>query len=262
MNFKLTGNAEIDQQHAILDALIDRIEFVCERLTEEPDPSCETCNAGRLGACRSALAGLGDEIISFLVGHATYEERLMELLPNIMRCQSHISGHKEAHADISDRLREVATRVGQEAPRAIGTQLHRIAKDWMGSHASQYDAPLAQQIEGLGPAEIEFDKELVAILDELVFHHRPTGLVPLHRRRHASEARRVEVRLRLETLTSKQRDVSRLAVKGLVNKEIAKQLGITINTVKTHRAEIFRKMNVCSLLDLVRAMEIVELNDF
>lgn len=253
MKFKLTGNAEIDQQHAVLDALVDRLERVCERLTVETNPSCQACNAGRHRNCSGSLSRLSDEILAFLVGHATYEERLMELLPDIARCQVHISGHKDAHADISDRLREVAARIGLEAPRLLGTQLHRIAKDWMGSHASQYDVQLAQQIEGIGPAEIEFDSELVAILDELVFHNRPTAPPPLAH----SNTRRTEVRRRFETLTAKQREVCRLAVLGVANKEIAKQLGITINTIKTHRAEVFRKMGVSSLLDLIRTMEIV-----
>ncbi|MDD5248031.1 MAG: LuxR C-terminal-related transcriptional regulator [Rhodocyclaceae bacterium] len=254
MKFKLTGNAEIDQQHAVLDALIDRLELVCERLADEPKPSCQACNAGRRRNCNGSLSRLNDEILSFLVGHVTYEERLMELLPDIVRCQVHIRGHKEAHAEISDRLREVAAHLGREAPWLLGMQLHRIAKDWMGSHASLYDVELAQQIEGIGPAEIEFDSELVAILDELVFHNRPTRTTPLVR----SNARRAELQRRLATLTAKQREVCRLAVSGMANKEIAKQLGITINTIKTHRAEIFRKMDVSSLLDLIRAMDIAE----
>lgn len=48
-----------------------------------------------------------------------------------------------------------------------------------------------------------------------------------------------------------------LVAKGLANKTIADQLGTTINTVKTHRAEIYRKLDVRSLLDLVLVMEIV-----
>lgn len=257
MKFKLTGNAEIDQQHAVLDGLIDRLEFVCERLADEPNPSCQACNAARRRDCNASLSRLNDEILSFLVGHATYEERLMELLPDIVRCQVHISGHKDAHADISERLRDVAGRVGREPPRLLGTQLHHIAKDWMGSHAVQYDDPLAQQMEGIGSAEIEFDSELVAILDELVFHNRPVAAAP----RTGSVAQRAEVRRCLETLTAKQREVCRLAVVGMANREIGVQLGITINTIKTHRAEIFRKMNVNSLLDLVRAIELVGLKE-
>ena len=41
-------------------------------------------------------------------------------------------------------------------------------------------------------------------------------------------------------------------VDGMMNKKIAEKLGASVNTIKTHRAEIFRKMAATSLLDLVR----------
>ncbi|MBF0340841.1 MAG: response regulator [Magnetococcales bacterium] len=64
-----------------------------------------------------------------------------------------------------------------------------------------------------------------------------------------------EIRVRFDRLTPKQREVCLLMVGGTMNKNIADQLGMSINTVKTHRNEIFRKMGASSLLELVRQID-------
>ncbi len=48
---------------------------------------------------------------------------------------------------------------------------------------------------------------------------------------------------------------------GLMNKQIADRLGASINTVKTHRTEIFRKMGAHSLLELARMMDVLREED-
>ena len=55
------------------------------------------------------------------------------------------------------------------------------------------------------------------------------------------------------TLTPREREVMALVVSGLLNKQIALQLGISEITVKAHRGQVMRKMQVDSLADLVRA---------
>ncbi|MBF0181542.1 MAG: response regulator [Magnetococcales bacterium] len=60
---------------------------------------------------------------------------------------------------------------------------------------------------------------------------------------------------RFNNLTPKQREVCLLMVGGVMNKNIADQLGMSINTVKTHRNEIFRRMGAGSLLELVRQLD-------
>jgi len=68
---------------------------------------------------------------------------------------------------------------------------------------------------------------------------------------------RGDIRARLELLTPRQREVCELMAVGLMNKQIADRLGASINTIKTHRTDIFRKMGVRSLLDLVRMMDLI-----
>ena len=64
-----------------------------------------------------------------------------------------------------------------------------------------------------------------------------------------------ELRGRSDALTSRERDVFRRVVRGLLNKQIAAELGITETTIKQHRAQVMRKMRAGSLADLVRMAE-------
>jgi DNA-binding NarL/FixJ family response regulator len=59
---------------------------------------------------------------------------------------------------------------------------------------------------------------------------------------------------RLQSLTQRQMQVCELVVEGLTNKDIAERLGITVHTVKVHRAEVMRQMSVDSVAELVRAV--------
>lgn len=60
---------------------------------------------------------------------------------------------------------------------------------------------------------------------------------------------------RLKALTPRERDVMRLVVRGLLNKQIAFELGTVEKTVKVHRARVMEKMEVQSLAELVRVAE-------
>ena len=68
-------------------------------------------------------------------------------------------------------------------------------------------------------------------------------------------ARLVELRRRLKTLTAREREVMQQVIAGLLNKQIAAQLGASERTIKIHRANVMRKMGADSLPDLVRMAE-------
>jgi FixJ family two-component response regulator len=70
-------------------------------------------------------------------------------------------------------------------------------------------------------------------------HHRQLGEV-------------VESRARLANLTPREFEVLQLVIAGLLNKQIAAELGITLRTIKTHRARVMQKMGVVSVAELVR----------
>jgi RNA polymerase sigma factor (sigma-70 family) len=63
------------------------------------------------------------------------------------------------------------------------------------------------------------------------------------------------LRTRLETLTPRERAVMSLVAAGKLNKEIAAELGTSERTVKAHRAQAMRKLQVTSLAELVRVAE-------
>lgn len=64
-----------------------------------------------------------------------------------------------------------------------------------------------------------------------------------------------DVEARLANLTSREREVFDGVVSGLLNKQIAGQLGISLKTVKLHRSRMMRKIGVRSVADLVRLAE-------
>lgn len=64
-----------------------------------------------------------------------------------------------------------------------------------------------------------------------------------------------ELQRRAETLTPREREVMVLVVRGLLNKQVAAELGTVEKTIKVHRARVLQKMGVESLAELVRAAE-------
>src|SRR6188768_4374208 len=66
-----------------------------------------------------------------------------------------------------------------------------------------------------------------------------------------------ELRTVFETLTTRERDVFALVASGLMNKQIAAEIGLAEITVKIHRGHLMRKMGARSLADLVRMAEML-----
>jgi RNA polymerase sigma factor (sigma-70 family) len=73
--------------------------------------------------------------------------------------------------------------------------------------------------------------------------------------RREEEKEVADLQERFDSLTPREQEVISLAVSGMLNKQIAGQLGTAENTVKVHRSRAMEKMNAQSFADLVRMIE-------
>jgi RNA polymerase sigma factor (sigma-70 family) len=90
------------------------------------------------------------------------------------------------------------------------------------------------------------DQELLDAIQAALQRHR----IELEKRAEQSALQSL-----YESLTPREREVFPLVTSGLLNKQIAAELGTSEKTVKIHRAQVMRKMKAASLADLVRVAD-------
>ncbi len=76
--------------------------------------------------------------------------------------------------------------------------------------------------------------------------------IKLHSHLRIEQSEINDIRKRIQSLTSREHEILVLVIAGMLNKQIAYDLKLSENTVKTHRARLMRKMEVKSLAELVR----------
>jgi FixJ family two-component response regulator len=137
-------------------------------------------------------------------------------------------------------------------PGASGLDLQRILNRtgtdlpiiFVTAHA---DVPLTVRAMKAGALEVltkPFDDQ--ALLDA-VYQALEQERVRSHDREELNRLRE-----RFDTLTGREREVMALVVTGLLNKQIAGELGTAEKTIKVHRAQVMHKMGADSLAELVR----------
>jgi RNA polymerase sigma factor (sigma-70 family) len=92
-------------------------------------------------------------------------------------------------------------------------------------------------------------------IDDQVLLDAVQRAIDQDRQARAEQAGRQELERRLESLTPREREVFSLVVSGLLNKQVAAELGTSEKTIKVHRARVMQKMEADSLADLVRMGE-------
>jgi FixJ family two-component response regulator len=84
-----------------------------------------------------------------------------------------------------------------------------------------------------------------------------TAAIERDRKRRQGEKIVLNARALFEILTPREREILALVAAGLMNKQIAAEIGIAEITVKIHRGHIMKKMGTRSLADLVRIAEML-----
>ncbi len=258
MTLHLTGHAEIDQQHELLDSLAEQLADFCPQGVRQSEAGCAGCTAIQLKHCRAALASLTKDFVAALAGHTEYEEKMMQLLPDAASCQEHIRAHKAAHLGITRQMDKLAIRIRHDNPRDVSRRLFHVVGNWLYDHSIAFDTRLVSLGE-TGERPINLDDELTSMLDQHVFINRPTRTRTSSRGESALQKKQHALSARFQSLTPAQCKVFWLVVSGQTNREISASLGVTVNTIKTHRTAIFQKMNVKSVLELAKLADSLRL---
>jgi FixJ family two-component response regulator len=74
---------------------------------------------------------------------------------------------------------------------------------------------------------------------------------------HESEQSAAQLRARFEALTPREQEVMAWVTGGLLNKQVAAEIGVTEITVKVHRGKLTRKMGARSLAELVKMADML-----
>ena len=78
--------------------------------------------------------------------------------------------------------------------------------------------------------------------------------------RRGSEETTSHMQAPFETLTPREREVMALVTAGMMNKQVAAEIGVTEITVKVHRGNVMRKMGAKSFAELVRMADVLGLD--
>jgi RNA polymerase sigma factor (sigma-70 family) len=133
---------------------------------------------------------------------------------------------------------------GLDLQKTLAQAVHRIPVVFITAHG---DVPMS--VRAMKAGAIDFLIKPFAGRDLLDAIRRA---LDKDTRDLGKEARARTLHARVETLTPRERQVFALVVTGMLNKQIAAQLGIVEKTVKVHRARVMDKMRAGSVAELVR----------
>lgn len=133
---------------------------------------------------------------------------------------------------------------GLQLQEALNRKGYPIAIIFMTGHG---DVPTT--VRAMKAGAVDFLQKPFAGHELLDAIRRAVGLT---RDALAKQAEAAEIQRRYDTLTPRERQVFSLVVTGLLNKQVAGELGAAEKTIKIHRGRVMAKMQAPSLADLVR----------
>jgi FixJ family two-component response regulator len=136
---------------------------------------------------------------------------------------------------------------GPELQVALARAEHYIPIVFLSAHG---DVPMTAQAMKHGA--VDFLTKPVDRDDLLQALGRAIGQDADARARRAEEG---SVQDRIKTLTAREHEIMTYVITGMLNKQIAAELGISLETVKVHRGHVMRKLGVVSVVQLVHLCE-------
>lgn len=133
---------------------------------------------------------------------------------------------------------------GLELQSELAARQRKIPVVFLTGHGD-----IASGVEAMKHGAVDF---LTKPVDEEALFASLTSALEKSREFAAQRRADEEMQHRFDTLTAREREVMQLVVAGLLNKQIAAQLGISEKTVKVHRARVMEKTDSPSLAALVR----------
>ena len=141
---------------------------------------------------------------------------------------------------------------GLDLQRQLGRSEHPIPVIFITGHG---DIPMS--VRAMKDGAVEFltkpfrDQDLLDAIHQALDSDRVA---------RDQRAKATELRSRYESLTPREREVMQLVVRGLLNKQIASELGTSEVTIKMHRGQVMHKMRAESVVELLRMAEAIGLS--
>ena len=195
-----------------------------------------------------------EQVVFVIDDDPSMRTAIKELIEAVgISCQTFGSGQELLNATLPDVPSCLVLDVRLPGLSGLNLQRELTARDihipiiFITGHG---DIPMSVQAMKAGAVEFLTkpfrDQDLLDAIEQATERDRSA-------RRQSTEIR--ELQERSEALTPRELEVMRLVVAGLLNKQIAAELGISEKTVNVHRAQVMHKMQADSLAELVRMSE-------